>query len=98
MADFKIIEQKVSKIQHGFREMREEALELTREETLPQSLRTARQLYSSEKYQVRMVAVFVLGFITPKVRRSIQVSTKHRQPRQILAGAGNPRASIQRIL
>jgi 3-methyladenine DNA glycosylase AlkD len=63
MIDTRRVERRVTKVQHGFGEMREEALKIVKEESQLQSLRIAKQLYESEKYQVRMVAVFVLGYI-----------------------------------
>jgi hypothetical protein len=69
MVDVKGIERKVSVVEHGFRSMLEEATRIASESPLPESLRLARELYASEKHQVRMVAVFVLGFVAASHRR-----------------------------
>jgi hypothetical protein len=52
--------------------MREEALDIFKEESTTQSLRAAKQLYGSEKYQVRMVGVFVLGLIASESREALK--------------------------
>jgi len=62
LADLKAVEKKVSKVPHGFAEMKEEGVKISGEGTLGEKLATAKQLYGSEKHQVRMVGVFVLGF------------------------------------
>jgi 3-methyladenine DNA glycosylase AlkC len=89
------IEKKVSNVQHGFLEMREEALKIVNQQSTQQSLRTATQLYSSEKYQARMVAVFVFGFIASeskeafKILREVVSQDKSWQVQEILAQAFN---------
>ena len=95
MTDLKKLEQRVSKVQHGFGEMREEALKTVGEGTAVQSLRTAEQLYASEKYQVRMVAVFVLGYIASSSKEAFKIlrrtvsQDKSWQVQEILAQAFN---------
>jgi len=75
--------------------MREEALKLTAEETVPQCLRSAKQLYSSDKHQVRMVAVFILGYIASRSEEAFKILRKRVsedpswQVQEILAQAFN---------
>ena len=76
MGNLKQVEQRVSRVQHGFREMQEQALKIVSEECDTESLRIAKQLYASEKYQVRMVAVFVLGYIASKSHDAVKILRK----------------------
>jgi 3-methyladenine DNA glycosylase AlkD len=71
VAGFKSIEERVSKVQHGFSQMRDEASKIVGSSSVAQSLRTAEQLYASEKYQVRMVAVFVMGYIASRSEKAV---------------------------
>jgi 3-methyladenine DNA glycosylase AlkD len=87
--DTRKIERRVSKVQHGFKEMREE------ENSVPRALQMARHLYASEEYQVRMVAVFVLGNISQKSKEAFKILRKtvskdnSWQVQEILAQAFN---------
>ena len=89
------IEKKVTKVKHGFLEMREEALRIVGRLSPGQSLRIAKEIYASEKYQVRMVAVFVLGYISPNSKgafdflRSKASLDESWQVQEILAQAFN---------
>lgn len=56
--------------------MQEQALKIVSEECDTESLRIAKQLYASEKYQVRMVAVFVLGYIASKSHDAVKILRK----------------------
>jgi 3-methyladenine DNA glycosylase AlkC len=91
----KRVEQKVSKVQHGFVEMREEALKIFGSCPVPECLRISKQLYASEKYQARMVAVFVLGYIASKSGESLKIlrnnvsKDESWQVQEILAQAFN---------
>jgi 3-methyladenine DNA glycosylase AlkD len=71
------IERKVSKIKHGVVELREEAQKILSEGTVAQSLKTAASLYKSDTHQVRIVAVFVLGYIAPKSGQALQMLRKN---------------------
>jgi 3-methyladenine DNA glycosylase AlkC len=96
MADFKRIEQRVSKVQHGFLVMLEVAREIIAEDdSVPRVLRIAKKLYESEKYQVRTVSVFLLGFIASKSQVALGILRKNVsqdiswQVQEILAQAFN---------
>jgi len=71
LADPEAIAARVSKVEHGFKEMKEEALKVKEEGSLPQRLRVAKQLYSFKEYQARMVGVFVLGFLAPRSKGAL---------------------------
>jgi 3-methyladenine DNA glycosylase AlkC len=96
MAYFEGVEKRVSKVQHGFREMREEALNMVSHASSPQqSLQAARRLYASKTYQVRMVGVFALGYIASGSEEAIKMlrhkvsEDKSWQVQEILAQAFN---------
>jgi len=73
-SDFKRLEQKVSKVEHGFAEMQREAQNIINEKLSPaQTLTIARELYVSQKYQVRMVGVFVLGYIASTSKEAFKM-------------------------
>lgn len=50
--------------------MRDEALKIVKGLPISESLRIAKQLYESEKYQARMVAVFVLGYTSSRSKQA----------------------------
>jgi 3-methyladenine DNA glycosylase AlkD len=96
MTDIFRIEQRVSKVQHGFTEMREEAQKIVKEERSPaKAFLFAKKLYGSDRYQVRMVAIFVLGYISPKSPQAFEMLKKRVskdeswQVQEILAQAFN---------
>jgi 3-methyladenine DNA glycosylase AlkD len=67
------IERRVSRIKYGIVEMREEAQKIVREESPEQSLKSSELLYNSDVHQVRIVAVFVLGYIASKSEKALQM-------------------------
>jgi 3-methyladenine DNA glycosylase AlkD len=72
MVDVKRMQRRVSVVAHGFKEMREEATAIATESSVSDSLRIAKELYKSQVYQVRMVAVFVLGYIAARSATSFR--------------------------
>jgi HEAT repeat protein len=64
--DARRVQRRVARVAHGFKEMREEAEAVAAESSVPESLRIAKELYKSQVYQVRMVAVFVLGYVAAR--------------------------------
>jgi hypothetical protein len=76
LIDLNRIERRVSKIKYGIVEMRKEAQKIVSEESPAQSLKTAESLYRSDTYQVRIVAVFVLGFIASNSEEALQMIRK----------------------
>ena len=95
MAELRRIEERVSKVQHGFAEMRNEASGIVRRGPVERSLQMAKELYSSGKYQVRMVAVFVMGYIASSSKQAMSNLRKNVskdaswQVQEILAQAFN---------
>ena len=76
-ADLNGIRRRVSKIKYGIVKMREEALKIVGDESPAQSFKTAEALYKSDTYQVRIVAVFILGFIASKSDKALQMLRKN---------------------
>jgi 3-methyladenine DNA glycosylase AlkD len=73
LVDLNRIERRVSRIKHGVVVMREEAQKIVSEESLTRSFRTSESLYRSETHQVRVVAVFVLGYIASKSEEALRM-------------------------
>jgi 3-methyladenine DNA glycosylase AlkD len=76
MIDVDGIQRRVSKVQHGFLQMQEEALKVVKNATVPQGLTAANQLYKSKAYQARSVGVFILGYISPKSKEAFGILRK----------------------
>ena len=70
--DLDRIDKRVSRVQHGFMEMRDEAAKLVAQTSAAESIRSAKSLYKSDKYQVRMVGVFVLGYVSAKSDEAVR--------------------------
>jgi 3-methyladenine DNA glycosylase AlkD len=89
------IERRVSKVQHGFKQMKEEAFTVVSESSVFGAFAAAKELYGSDKYQVRMVAVFIFGFIASKSQDAFKFLRKtvskdnSWQVQEILAQAFN---------
>jgi 3-methyladenine DNA glycosylase AlkC len=75
--------------------MREEAMQIVEHASVSESLGFANRLYASDKYQVRMVAVFVLGYVSSESKDAVSFlrkkvgSDKSWQVQEILAQAFN---------
>ncbi len=63
--------QRVQKTQHGFLDIQKAADEVVAGHTAGESLRLARQLFASEKYQVRLLATFILGRLAVNSKESL---------------------------
>ncbi len=85
--------QKVQKITNGFLDIQEEAKQFALNHSVPECFIISKTLLSSEIYQVRSLATFILGFISAKSKKSlnylkIQVGTdKDWRVQEILAKA-----------
>lgn len=66
MTDVGRIEKKVSVVKHGLKQMQEEAITITAGPSVSEALRAVKALLASREYQVRMVAVFALGYIATR--------------------------------
>jgi 3-methyladenine DNA glycosylase AlkD len=54
---------RITKIEHGFRHLESEAFDLVQPRSLDECRNLAENLFKSKQYQVRCLAVFILGFI-----------------------------------
>lgn len=66
-----IIKDRVSCIQHGFKEMMLAAEEIVATITPSDSYAFAQELFASDTYQVRMVAVFIMGDIAREIKEPL---------------------------
>jgi 3-methyladenine DNA glycosylase AlkD len=73
MVDVERIGRKVSVVKHGFKEMQEQAIAIATISSVSDSLRAADELFASREYQVRMVAVFVLGYIASRSAEALRM-------------------------
>ena len=73
MVDLQRIERKVSVVNHGFIPMKDEAAKIASGSSVSESLQAAQELLSSERYQVRAVAVFVLGQIAVESTEAVRI-------------------------
>jgi HEAT repeat protein len=63
--------QRVQKTQHGFLDIQKAADEVVAGHAAGESLRLAKQLFTSEKYQARSLATFILGRLAANSKESI---------------------------
>lgn len=61
---------------HGFKKNEQEALKFIRNHSVETSQKTAIELFNSELYQIRMFAVFILGFISHECDEAFQFLMK----------------------
>ena len=69
--------QRVQKTRHGFLDIQKAADEVVAAHAAGESLRLARQLFASEKYQVRSLATFILGRLAARSKEVITFLKKH---------------------
>jgi 3-methyladenine DNA glycosylase AlkD len=58
---------KVKSVQHGFKVMKEEAERIQEEHNHQEMFTIAKELYTSDIYQVRMTATFLLGMVASQI-------------------------------
>jgi HEAT repeat protein len=63
--------QRVQKTQHGFLDIQEAANEVADKQSAEESLRTAKQLFTSEIYQARSLATFIFGRLASNSKEAI---------------------------
>lgn len=63
--------QRVQKTQHGFLDIQKAADEVVAGHAAGESLRLAKELFTSEKYQARSLATFILGRLAANSKESI---------------------------
>ena len=64
--------QRVQKTQHGFLDIQKAANEVADGQPAEESLRMAKQLFTSEIYQARSLAAFILGRLTTNSTESLE--------------------------
>jgi 3-methyladenine DNA glycosylase AlkC len=62
---------RVKRTKHGFIDIKNTADQVVADETVEQSIRLARRLYTSEIHQARVLATFILGRLAAKSDRSL---------------------------
>ena len=65
--------EKISKIEHGFKQIEFEAEKIFNSRTIQDSMTLAVDLLKSELYQVRSLAVFLLGFFAATDLKALQI-------------------------
>ena len=68
--------QRVQKTQHGFLDIQRTADEVVAEHAAKESVRLARQLFTSEIYQARSLATFIFGRLAANSNESIEYLKK----------------------
>ena len=63
--------QRVQKTEHGFLDIQKAADEVVAGHAAGESLRLAKRLFTSEKYQARSLATFILGRLAANSKESI---------------------------
>ena len=69
----KLIIERLSKIENGFKPIEIEALNLFKSLSIQESMNLACDLLKHEKYQVRSLAVFLLGFIASTELKALDI-------------------------
>jgi 3-methyladenine DNA glycosylase AlkC len=94
-ANRQTIEASVAHVQHGFKEMQQCAREIVASSDPLESFALAQELFSSDQHQTRMVAVFVMGYLSHHIadalsylRRTVSLDPSW-QVQEILAQAFN---------
>ena len=64
--------QRVQKIQHGFLDIQQAADEVADGQPAEESLRIAKQLFTSEIYQTRSLATFIFGRLAANSKKSLE--------------------------
>jgi 3-methyladenine DNA glycosylase AlkD len=71
MGNYAEIIKKVQTVEHGFKQMKEEAEAVAAKNNPEGCLKIAKDLYSSEFHQVRMTAVFIMGMIAAESKEAL---------------------------
>ncbi|WP_419213477.1 DNA alkylation repair protein [Maribacter sp. X9] len=65
--------EKLSKLENGFKPIEIEALKIFRSETIENAMILCCELLKHEKYQIRSLAVFILGLVASKNLRALHI-------------------------
>lgn len=63
--------QRVQKVEHGFKEIEKEANDIVEKNSVESCLTISKKFFSSEVYQARSLATFVLGAIASKSKEAL---------------------------
>ncbi len=69
--------QRAQKTQHGFLDIQKAANEIVDEQSVEDSLRIAKQLFTSEIYQARALATFIFGRLAADSNQTIEFLKRH---------------------
>lgn len=69
----KDIIEKLSKIENGFKPIEIEALKIFKSKNIDDSINLSCELLKHEKYQIRSLAVFILGFVASKNLKALDI-------------------------
>jgi 3-methyladenine DNA glycosylase AlkC len=69
--------QRAQKTQHGFLDIQKAANKVVDEQPIEESLRIARQLFTSEIYQARSLATFIFGRLAANSNETIEFLKRH---------------------
>ena len=69
--------QRVQKTQHGFLDIQKAADEVADGQPAEESLRIAKKLFTSDKYQVRSLATFIFGRLAANSNESLEFLKQH---------------------
>ena len=69
--------QRAHKTQHGFLDIQKAANEVVDEQPVEDSLRIAKQLFTSETYQARSLATFIFGRLAANSNETIKFLKRH---------------------
>jgi len=69
--------QRLRKIEHGFKEIEKEAIDIVEKNSVESCLIISKKFFSSEVYQVRSLATFVLGAIASKSEDALSFLKKN---------------------
>lgn len=65
--------EKLSKIENGFKPIEEEAVKIIKSETINDAMILSCDLLDHEKYQIRSLGVFILGFLASKQKEALEI-------------------------
>jgi HEAT repeat protein len=67
----------VQKVEHGFKEIEKEAMDIVEKNSVESCLTISKRFFSSEVYQARSLATFILGAIASKSKQALTFLKKN---------------------
>jgi HEAT repeat protein len=68
---------RVQKVEHGFKEIEKEAMDIVEKNSVENCLTISKRFFSSEVYQARSLATFILGAIASKSKQALTFLKKN---------------------